>query len=209
MDRESRFVFFTERERFLLNSKGGGASSPSITSLRLRARDPNTVLSSHIFTWWLCAHKFNNLNHLSDFLKTYYTIKHVNGIILASHTSFDAQLTYKYIQFPFVSSRAWHTRHVYLYFIRCTQQIQLNVDWWIPRLAINKALQNKRLTKRNTLKKNRLEKGLLASIANWLWCSTFTIAMLCSPVLLWEHIHAGNKKRCSVSWCLNQLPQQK
>jgi hypothetical protein len=51
MDRESRFVFFTERERFLLNSKGGGASSPSITSLRLRARDPNTVLSSHIFTW--------------------------------------------------------------------------------------------------------------------------------------------------------------
>ena len=51
MDRESRFVFFTVRERFLLSSKGGGASSPSITSLRLRACDPNTVLSSHIFTW--------------------------------------------------------------------------------------------------------------------------------------------------------------
>lgn len=50
MDRESRFIILTERERFLLNSNGGGKSSPSITSLRLRARDPNTLLSSHMFT---------------------------------------------------------------------------------------------------------------------------------------------------------------
>lgn len=51
MERESLFTILTERVRFLLlNSKGGGASSPSITSLRLRARDPNTLLSSHIAT---------------------------------------------------------------------------------------------------------------------------------------------------------------
>jgi hypothetical protein len=62
VDRESRFVILTERERFLLSSKGGGASSPRITSLRLRARDPNTFLSSHIFTWLLCKQKFNYPN---------------------------------------------------------------------------------------------------------------------------------------------------
>jgi hypothetical protein len=31
VDRESRFVILTEREHFLLNSKGGGASSPRIS----------------------------------------------------------------------------------------------------------------------------------------------------------------------------------
>lgn len=50
IERESLFTILTERERFLLNSKGGGTSSPSITSLRLRARDPNTLLSSHMAT---------------------------------------------------------------------------------------------------------------------------------------------------------------
>ena len=86
MDRESRFVFFTVRERFLLSSKGGGTSSPSITSLRLRACDPNTVLSSHIFTWRSREHKSSNL-------KRNYTNKHINSIMLASYTSVDAQLT--------------------------------------------------------------------------------------------------------------------
>lgn len=50
IERESLFTILTERERFLLNSKGGGNSSPSIISLRLRARDPKTLLSSHIAT---------------------------------------------------------------------------------------------------------------------------------------------------------------
>lgn len=33
MERESFFTILTERDRFLLNSNGGGASSPSITPL--------------------------------------------------------------------------------------------------------------------------------------------------------------------------------
>lgn len=51
MDRESRLTILTGRDRFLpLNSKGGGTSPPSITSLTPRARDPKTLLSSHILT---------------------------------------------------------------------------------------------------------------------------------------------------------------
>ena len=52
MDLESLFTTLTEAERgrFLLNSNGGGTSSPSITSFRLRDRDPKTLRSSHIPT---------------------------------------------------------------------------------------------------------------------------------------------------------------
>lgn len=50
MDRESRFIILTERDRFLFNSKAGGGSFPSIKSLRPFAYDPNTFLSSQIPT---------------------------------------------------------------------------------------------------------------------------------------------------------------
>lgn len=52
MERESFFTIRTDpvRDRFLLNSNGGGASTPRITFLRFCAIDPNTFLSSHIST---------------------------------------------------------------------------------------------------------------------------------------------------------------
>lgn len=50
MDLESLLIILTERERFLPNSNGAGTSSPSIIALRFCAREPKTLLSSHIST---------------------------------------------------------------------------------------------------------------------------------------------------------------
>lgn len=52
IERESFLTIFTElRERFLFNSNVGNGSFPSIKSLRPRAREPKTLLSSHMLTY--------------------------------------------------------------------------------------------------------------------------------------------------------------
>lgn len=53
----SFFTILIGFELFPMFSNKGGTSLPSISSFRLRPRDPKTFLSSHMSTWKLCKFK--------------------------------------------------------------------------------------------------------------------------------------------------------